>query len=130
MTLNPDPLTLEGTRMRSGEVGNAGFCGKCQTWNPDGPDVCLGRLRGVTAACCGHGTQLPYVAFGLSAFDYDPATVTTIVLYGDQAEAYFAHVKATPDEPYTIANPYEWVRTWSPAPSRLSRLLRRVRGAA
>ena len=87
---------------RSGEVGNAGHCGKCDRWVPDGPDVCIGRLRGVTAACCGHGIKVPYVAFGVAAFDYDPDGFTTIALYGSAAEAYLAHVRDRPDEPFTI----------------------------
>lgn len=89
-------------KQRTGEVGNAGHCPKCEQWAPDGPDLCLGRLRGVTAACCGHGYRTPYVAFGVAAFDYDPDGFSTIVLYGPAAEAYFAHVKATPDEPFAI----------------------------
>ena len=28
---------------------------------PDGPDLCLGLLPDVKAACCGHGVDEPYV---------------------------------------------------------------------
>ena len=88
-------------RIRTGEVGNAGWCPKCERWSPDGPDICLGRLRGVTAACCGHGYRTPSVAFGVADHDYDPDGFTTIVLYGEAAEAYFAHV-ASSTEPFLI----------------------------
>lgn len=107
-----------GPKMRSAEVGNAGFCGKCRTWNPDGPDVCLGRLVGVTAACCGHGIVMPYVAFGLAEFDYDPSTVTTVALYGKQAEAYFAHVEEHPGEPFSIGFDWDtWMRDYGSDPA-------------
>jgi hypothetical protein len=102
-------------KMRTAEVGNAGFCSKCEQWNPDGPDVCLGRLRGVTAACCGHGIRMPYVAFGAAAFDYDPAGFTTVALYDEQAEAYFAHVKEHPDEPFSIGFDMDtWTAKYGP----------------
>ena len=91
-----------GVIARTGEVGNAGHCDKCDRWVPDGEDLCLGRLRGVTAACCGHGFRTPYVAFGVAGFDYDPAGFSVIALYGESAEAYFAHVRTNPAEPFTI----------------------------
>jgi hypothetical protein len=98
-------VEVEDVKERSGEVGNAGQCPKCDRWNPDGPDICLGRIPGVTAACCGHGFQTPYVAFGVSAFDYDPDGVTTLVMYGPRAEEFFAHRAAKPDEPFAIDQP-------------------------
>lgn len=93
---------------RSGEVGNAGFCNKCQQWNPDGPDICLGRLVGVVAACCGHGKQMPYVAFGYAEKDYDPNGYTTIAFYDELAEKYFAHVKAHPENPPPFSLGFSW----------------------
>lgn len=48
-------------------LGNEGFCDHCQRWNPPGPDVCLGYLRFVSWACCGHGVvdeYRPYVVIG------------------------------------------------------------------
>jgi len=37
-------------------------CGRRPT--VEGYDGCLGRLPGVTGACCGHGIEEPYVAHG------------------------------------------------------------------
>ena len=40
-------------------------CGKCGLrFTRDGHDACLGALRGVSNACCGHGnTEMAYVQF-------------------------------------------------------------------
>ena len=58
-------------------------CGKLAT--PDGPDPCLGMLPGVTAACCGHGVDEPYV---LSHGSFR----------GTQALNYFSHYGVGPKE--------------------------------
>ncbi len=50
---------------------------------PDGPDPCLGRLPGVSAACCGHGVDEPYVWVHST-------------LRGQQALDYFAHAGVGP----------------------------------
>ena len=34
-------------------------CGKTPT--TEGYDVCLGHIKGVKSACCGHGVEEPYV---------------------------------------------------------------------
>ena len=34
-------------------------CGRMPT--PEGYDACLGHLEDVTAACCGHGVEEPYI---------------------------------------------------------------------
>lgn len=33
-------------------------CGKLPT--PEGHDACLGRIEGLSSACCGHGVKDPY----------------------------------------------------------------------
>lgn len=44
--------------------GSAGHCSHCDREMPDGPDVCIGLLPDVSAACCGHGwVEQPYVLF-------------------------------------------------------------------
>ena len=46
-------------------MGEAGYCRNCRQWMPDGPDVCLGYLPGVSHGCCGHGEMhRAYVTFG------------------------------------------------------------------
>jgi hypothetical protein len=37
-------------------------CKRCRKMpTKEGYDACLGHIPGATAACCGHGTELPYV---------------------------------------------------------------------
>lgn len=41
------------------------YCGLCDKYMGEGPDVCLGTLPGVSHACCGHGeTKRAYVVIG------------------------------------------------------------------
>ena len=43
---------------------NAKPCVKCgKSWDKEGRDACLGKLPGVKAACCGHGTGEGYIMF-------------------------------------------------------------------
>jgi hypothetical protein len=61
-------------------------CVQCGlTADPDGPAPCLGMLPGVTAACCGHGVDEPYVLAHGS-------------LRGQQALDYFSHYGVGPKE--------------------------------
>ena len=39
-------------------------CGKCNKMETkEGYDNCLGKLRGLMNACCGHGIDKPYIQF-------------------------------------------------------------------
>jgi len=54
---------------------------------PDGPDVCLGWIPGVSQACCGHGnTDLAFVYLGKSDGAY-------VLLKAELALEFFALVK-------------------------------------
>lgn len=57
---------VEGTiRGRDTKTGEAGYCENCQHHMPEGVDICLGIIPGVSHACCGHGIgQSPYVVIG------------------------------------------------------------------
>lgn len=52
-------------------------CGHCgQTYTREGHDACLGTLRGVMNACCGHGTDThAYVQFWDGTGVYGSAAV-------------------------------------------------------
>lgn len=71
-------------------LGQAGFCDHCQRWNPEGPDICLGYLDGVSHACCGHGDPVrAYVVIG-GAPDQPTYTIAhPEVLRGALALQYF-----------------------------------------
>lgn len=43
----------------SGDTRPCPKCGKMR--NPDGTDPCWGMLPGVVSACCGHGTEDPWI---------------------------------------------------------------------
>jgi hypothetical protein len=51
---------------------------------PDGPDLCLGMLPDVKAACCGHGVDEPYVL------------MSHRTVRGQQALDYFTHYGVGP----------------------------------
>lgn len=47
------------------ESDNGRPCKRCgQLPTPDGHDACIGKLPGVTAACCGHGISQPIMIKG------------------------------------------------------------------
>jgi len=50
------------------------FCSHCNKYRTkEGHDGCIGKLQGVTNACCGHGeTDAAYVQFDHNAFDEEP----------------------------------------------------------
>lgn len=74
-------------------VGEAGYCQACERWMPEGPDICLGTIPGVSHACCGHGTKEAYVILG--GEPDDPAwAMDTVRLYGEDARNFFALVAA------------------------------------
>lgn len=45
-------------------IDNLRPCKKCgQMPTKDGHDVCLGYIKGVISACCGHGVEKPYILY-------------------------------------------------------------------
>jgi len=50
------------------------FCSHCQSKRTkEGYDACIGKLQGVTNACCGHGeTDAAYVQFDHSEYKKEP----------------------------------------------------------
>lgn len=79
-------------------------CGHCGlTSEPDGPDICLGMLPRVHAACCGHGVKEPYVAF-CSPFGRRSDSVCSCpisagnwdIIRGKEALAFFKHQDVGP----------------------------------
>jgi hypothetical protein len=57
-----------------------GYCNKFST--PEGHDVCLGELRGIMNACCGHGVENEaYVQFldGFSIHGKDAIDILNIL---------------------------------------------------
>jgi len=59
------PLVYQGGAWRYGDTGELATvvrpcvrCGEMPT--PEGHDACLGHLKGVTSACCGHGVEEPF----------------------------------------------------------------------
>jgi len=49
--------------------GIASYC------RPMAIDPCLGKLPGVLAACCGHGTKTGYITWGTAAEDESAVTI-------------------------------------------------------
>lgn len=74
--------------------GEAGFCGTCQRYMPQGVDACLGVLDGVSHACCGHGdADKAYVVIG-GFPDQDATTIEkSCELRGQDAIDYFREVE-------------------------------------
>lgn len=45
-----------------GQRNNPRPCVRCgKTATSEGYDACIGRIKGVTSACCGHGVERPYI---------------------------------------------------------------------
>lgn len=38
-------------------------CKRCGNRRKDGIDYCIGKLKNIRAACCGHGQEEPYVMY-------------------------------------------------------------------
>jgi hypothetical protein len=58
---------------------------------PEGPDICLGWIPGVSQACCGHGKRVPFVHL---AFQSDaPAESPHVIIAGEDATTFFELVK-------------------------------------
>ena len=63
-----------------------GFCGRDNT--PDNHDGCIGTLRGVMNACCGHGeSRLAYVQFTNGLRISNQTAITFLATYHEAAEA-------------------------------------------
>ena len=58
-------------------------CGYCNEYNtPEGHDACLGELKGIMNACCGHGVaKEAYIQFldGFSIHGEDAVTILNIL---------------------------------------------------
>jgi hypothetical protein len=72
------------------DLGQAGYCSECHQWVPEGHDLCLGEIEGVSHACCGHGVCEPYVVIG-GVPNQDAETIENpVTLRGDAAVEWFA----------------------------------------
>lgn len=68
------------------EKNKCGYCKKSRT--KDGHDGCIGELRGVKNACCGHGDhESAYVQFDHDDYNSDPNKLT---ISGIEAIDYIA----------------------------------------
>jgi hypothetical protein len=63
-------------------------------WMPDGPDICLGYIPGVSHACCGHGNVSNAYAVLGGEPDQNVAKVPlTVTLDGNDALRFFKLVR-------------------------------------
>ena len=74
--------------------GNAGYCPECKQSMPDGPDICLGYIPGVSHACCGHGGICePYAVLGGEPDQSCREIENMVVLRGAEALTFFDIVR-------------------------------------